>query len=173
MPESASIGIWGQRRRQYLREHRKILYNDLLLSGKLDSHLSEVGAQAEGMLFQLVKQMMEQEGITKQLKADNQMEWVGRTNSIHHRAEENILRELIYGEDVVINTFIFWPEDIIRGVSFSSAVVYSHESPPTGVLIPVNLTPIFVPSWILGYVFDPLPNQKHLHMRYIRNHQSL
>jgi len=73
----------------------------LLLSGKLDSHLSEVGAQAEGMLFQLVKQMMEQEGITKQLKADNQMEWVGRTNSIHHRAEENILRELIYGEDVV------------------------------------------------------------------------
>lgn len=96
MPESASIGIWGQRRRLHLREHREALYNDLLLSGKLDNHLSEVGAQAEAMFFQLVKQM------TEQLKADNRMEWVERTNSIHHRTEEIILRELIYGDDVVL-----------------------------------------------------------------------
>lgn len=73
----------------------------MLLGGKLDSHLSEVGAQAEAMLFQLVKQMAEQEGITEQLKADNQMEWAGKMNSIRNRAEEIILQELIYGEDVV------------------------------------------------------------------------
>lgn len=102
MPESASIGIWGQRRRQHLREDRKVLYNDLLLNGKLDSHLSEIGAQAGAMIFQLVKQMTEQKGITEQLKADNRMEWVERTNSIHHWAEEIILRELIYGDDVVL-----------------------------------------------------------------------
>ncbi len=100
-PDSISVGIWGQRRKHYLKTQREPVYAALLLGGKLDSHLSKVGAQAEAMLFQLVKQMAEQEGITEQLKADNQMEWVGQMNSIRNRAEEIILQELIYGEDVV------------------------------------------------------------------------
>lgn len=100
-PDSISVGIWGQRRKHYLKTQREPVYAALLLGGKLDSHLSEVGAQAEAMLFQLGKQMAEQEGITEQLKADNQMEWVGQMNSIRNRAEEIILQELIYGEDVV------------------------------------------------------------------------
>ena len=100
-PESISVGIWGQRRKHYLKTQREPIYTALLLSGKLESHLSEVDAQAEAMFFQLVKQLAEQEGITEQLKADNQMEWVGQMNSIRNRAEEIILQELIYGEDVV------------------------------------------------------------------------
>jgi len=100
-PDSISVGIWGQRRKHYLKTQREPVYAALLLGGKLDSQLSKVGAQAEAMLFQLVKQMAEQEGITEQLKADNQMEWVGQMNSIRNRAEEIILQELIYGEDVV------------------------------------------------------------------------
>ena len=69
VPESVPVGVWGQRRRRYLREHRKALYNALLLSGKLDSHLADINQQAEDMFSQLVKQMAEQEGITEQLKA--------------------------------------------------------------------------------------------------------
>ena len=100
-PENISVGIWGQRRKHYLKTHREPIYTALLLSGKLDGHLSEIDAQAEAMFFQLVKQLAEQEGITEQLKADNQMEWAGKMNSIRNRAEEIILQELIYGEDVV------------------------------------------------------------------------
>ena len=96
VPESVSAGIWGQRRRQYLREHRKALYNALLLSGKLDSHLADINQQAEDMFSQLVKQMAEQEGITEQLKAKNQMEWVGQMNNIRNRVEEIICNELIF-----------------------------------------------------------------------------
>lgn len=94
-PESISVGIWGQRRKHYLKTHREPLYTALLLSGKLDSHLSEVDAQAETMFIQLVKQMAEQDGITEQFKTDNQMEWVGQMNNIRNRAEELIYRELI------------------------------------------------------------------------------
>ena len=82
VPESVSIGIWGQRRRRYLREHRKALYNALLLSGKLDSHLADIDQQAEDMFSQLVEQMGIQEGISEQLKADNQIVWMGRINNI-------------------------------------------------------------------------------------------
>ena len=96
VPESVSAGIWGQHRRQYLREHRKALYNALLLSGKLDSHLADINQQAEDMFSQLVKQMAEQEGITEQLKAKNQMEWVGQMNNIRNRVEEIICNELIF-----------------------------------------------------------------------------
>ncbi len=95
-PESFSVGIWGQRRKHFLKTQREPIYTALLLSGKLDSHLSEVGAQAEAMLFQLVKQMAEQESITEQLKADNQMEWIGRMNSIRNRVEEIVNNELIF-----------------------------------------------------------------------------
>ncbi len=96
VPESVPVGVWGQRRRRYLREHRKALYNALLLSGKLDSHLADINQQAEDMFSQLVKQMAEQEGITEQLKAKNQMEWVGQMNNIRNRVEEIICNELIF-----------------------------------------------------------------------------
>ena len=96
VPESVPVGVWGQRRRRYLREHRKALYNALLLSGKLDSHLADINQQAEDMFSQLVEQMAEQEGITEQLKAKNQMEWVGQMNNIRNRVEEIICNELIF-----------------------------------------------------------------------------
>lgn len=95
LPESAPVGIWGQRRRKYLREHRNPIYTALLLSGKLDTHLIEIDQQAEEMFSQLVKQMAEQEGITEQLKAENQMGWVGQMNSVRNQVEEIIYNELI------------------------------------------------------------------------------
>ena len=95
VPELPAIGIWGQRRRRYLEEHRQALYTALLLSGKLNDHLSEVDEQAEAMFSQLVKQMAAQDSITEQLKADNQMKWVRQMNSVRNRAEEIIYNELI------------------------------------------------------------------------------
>ena len=96
VPELPAIGIWGQRRRRYLKEHRQALYTALLLSGKLNDHLSEVDEQAEAMFSQLVKQMAAQDSITEQFKADNQMEWVRQMNSARNRAEEVIYNKLIY-----------------------------------------------------------------------------
>ena len=96
VPERGSIGIWGQCRRQYLRGHRKALYNALLLSGKLDNHLADINQQAEDVFSQLVKQMAEQESITEQLKADSQMEWVGRMNNIRSAVEEIVTTEIIF-----------------------------------------------------------------------------
>lgn len=95
LPETAPIGIWGQRRRHYLKTQRGPLYNALLLSGKLDNHLVEVDTQAEAMFSQLVKQLAEQESVTEQLKAENQMEWVEWMNSVRSRVEELIYRGLI------------------------------------------------------------------------------
>ncbi len=96
VPESVSIGIWGQRRKRYLREHRKALYTAMLLSDKLNDHLTEIDQQAEKMFPQLVKQMAGQEDITEQLKADHQMEWIGFMNDIRNRAIEIINTDLIY-----------------------------------------------------------------------------
>ena len=95
-PESARVGIWGQRRRRYLKIHRQPIYIALFLSGELDSHLSEVDQQAEEMFSQLVKQLAEQESITEQLKAERQMEWVGHMNNICNRATEIVNAELIF-----------------------------------------------------------------------------
>ena len=95
-PEITPVGVWGQRRKRYLKTHRNPIYTALLLSGELDSHLSEIDAQAEAMFFQLVKQLAEREGITEQLKADRQMEWVGRMNNIRGRATEMVNAELIF-----------------------------------------------------------------------------
>ena len=95
-PESVPVGIWGQRRRHYLKTQRETLYNALLLNGKLDEHLAEIDTQAEDMFFQLVKQLAEQAGITEQLKAENQMEWVRRMNNISGQATEIVDSELIY-----------------------------------------------------------------------------
>lgn len=96
VPEFPAIGIWGQRRRRYLKEHCQALYTVLLLSGKLSNHLSEIDEQAETMFFQLVKQMAEKEGITERLKTENQMEWIGWMNNIRNRVEEIICNELIF-----------------------------------------------------------------------------
>lgn len=90
------IGVWGQRHLRYLRQHRKVLYTNLLTSGKLDSYLADIDKQAEDMFFRLVEQMAEREGVTEQLKAKNQIEWVGRMNNIRSRAMEIINAELIY-----------------------------------------------------------------------------
>lgn len=94
--EIEPIGIWGQRHLRYLKQHRKILYTNLLTSGKLNSYLAEIDKQATDMCFRLVKQLAEQEGVTEQLKADNQMEWIGRMNSIRNRVIEIVNTDLIY-----------------------------------------------------------------------------
>ena len=91
-----TIGIWGQRHLNYLRENKRVLLSGLQLSGKLNSYLADIDKQAEEMCSRLVKQMAEREGITEQLKAENQMEWVRQMNNIRIRANEIVLRELIY-----------------------------------------------------------------------------
>ena len=95
-PVVVPIGIWGQRRRQYLRKHRNSIYTALFLSGKLNAHLAEIDQQAEKIFFQLVKQIAQREGVTEQLKAENQMEWIKQMNNIRHRIEEFIYNEYIY-----------------------------------------------------------------------------
>ena len=88
--EELTIGIWGQRRRQYLKEHHR------LTACKLSEHLADVDRQAEELFSRLVKQMAEREGVTEALKAQDQMAWVGRMNSIRSRASEIVNNELIY-----------------------------------------------------------------------------
>ena len=95
-PESISVGIWGQRRKRYLKTQREPLYNALLLSGKLDDHLVEVDTQADAMFFQLVIQLAAQNGVSEQLKVENQMEWVKQMNVIRGQAVEIVYSELIY-----------------------------------------------------------------------------
>ena len=80
--EERPIGVWGQRHRRYLKDHRRATYATLFTNGKLNSYLADIDRQAEAMFLRLVKQMAEAEGVTEQLKADNQMEWVGRMNKI-------------------------------------------------------------------------------------------
>lgn len=94
--ENRLIGVWGQRHLRYLKQHRKVLYTNLLTSGKLNSYLANIDKQAEDMFLRLVEQMAEREGVTEQLKAENQMEWIGRMNSIRSRAMEIVNAELIY-----------------------------------------------------------------------------
>lgn len=94
--DNRSIGVWGERRRRYLKEHRKVLYYNLLTSGKLHRHLADINDEAEEMFSRLVKQMAEQQGITEKLKAENQMLWVGRMNNIRISAIEIINTEIIY-----------------------------------------------------------------------------
>ena len=94
--EEKPIGIWGQRRLQYLKQHHKILYTNLLISGKLSDHLADINEQAEDMFSRIIKQMAEREGVTEQLKANDQMAWVGRMNNIRNRATEIVNTEIIY-----------------------------------------------------------------------------
>ena len=95
VPESPQIGIWGQRRLQYLRTHKRVLYTTMLMGGTLKDHLEEVDQSAEEMFAQLTMQLKAQEGVTEQLKAANQMEWVQRMNSIRSRVSEIVYKELI------------------------------------------------------------------------------
>ncbi len=88
----------GQRHLRYLEQHRKVLYTTLLTSGKLNSYLADIDEQAEDMFLRLVEQMAKHEGVTEQLKAENQMEWVGRINSIRSRAMEIVNADLIFNE---------------------------------------------------------------------------
>ena len=94
-PESPRIGIWGERRRRFLRSHQRPIYDDMLMSGKLNAHLEEIERSAEEMLDRLMTQMSEHEGVTEQLKAEDQMLWVQRMNSICRRAEEIVRGDLI------------------------------------------------------------------------------
>ena len=87
---------FAKMRHRYLREHRNGIYTGMFLDGKLEAHLQEIGTAAEEMYDRLVEQMKKSEGVTEKLKAENQMEWVGRMNNIQSRAEEIVLNELIY-----------------------------------------------------------------------------
>ena len=94
--EQVHIGIWGQRHLNYMRENKRVLLSNLQISGKLNIYLADIDKQAEEMCSRLVKQMADREDITEQLKAENQMEWVRQMNNIRIRANEIVLRELIY-----------------------------------------------------------------------------
>ena len=90
------IGIWGQQHRRYLQEYKRAIYTTLLTSGKLNGYLADIDEQAGEMFSRLVKQMAEREGVTEQLKADNQLEWVQSINNIRSRATEIVNIEIIY-----------------------------------------------------------------------------
>ena len=94
--ESRHIGIWGQRYLQYLKQHHKVLYSELLISGKLNDYLADINEQAEEMFSRLVKQLAEKEGLTEELKAENQMLWVQKMNNIRNAAMEVVSNDLIY-----------------------------------------------------------------------------
>ena len=95
-PESPHIGIWGERRRRFLRTHQRPVYDAMLMKGSLNAHLEEVDQAADKMLDRLIIQMVERENVTEVLKASNQVEWVRRMNSIRNSAVEVVMNDLIY-----------------------------------------------------------------------------
>lgn len=94
--ENPKVGRWGMLRFSYLRKHREALYTIMLMKGTLNPHLEEIDRQAQEMEQQLISQLAQQEGVTEQLKAENQMEWVAQMNNIRNRADEIVLNDLIY-----------------------------------------------------------------------------
>ena len=90
------LGVWGQRHARYLKQHHKIIYMNLLTSGKLNDYLVDIENQAENLFLQLVKQLAESENITEELKAKDQMEWVAQMNNVCNRAREIVNSKLIY-----------------------------------------------------------------------------
>ena len=94
--EDRPIGVWGQRHLRYLKKHRRVRYANLLTSGELNAYLADIDRQAEALFLRLVKQMADAEGITEMLKANDQMEWVGRMNSCRDRASETVYHQVIY-----------------------------------------------------------------------------
>lgn len=96
VPVSPKIGIWGERRRKYLRTSQRVLYTAMLLGDTLNAHLAEVDKSAMEMFDRLVEQLKRRDCITEELKAANQLEWVQRMNAIRHEATEAVMKELIY-----------------------------------------------------------------------------
>ena len=94
--DNRPIGVWGRRHRDYLKNHRKAVYSIMLMDNTLHSYLADLNEQADNMFSRLVKDIAKAEGITENLKAENQMEWVGRMNNIYNRAMEIVNSELIY-----------------------------------------------------------------------------
>ncbi|MCQ2052229.1 MAG: TnpV protein [Bacteroidaceae bacterium] len=94
--DTRPVGIWGMRHRDYLKNHRKAIYSIMLMDNTLHSYLADINEHAEDMFFRLVKDMAKSEGITEQLKAENQMLWVQEMNNIRNRAMEIVNSELIY-----------------------------------------------------------------------------
>ena len=94
--EERHIGVWGHRHLRYIREHKKVFYTDLVISGKLQAYLADVEEQAQELFDRLMKQRSEREGITEKLKAENQMEWVARMNNIRNSTTEVVNAELIF-----------------------------------------------------------------------------
>ena len=90
------IGVWGQRRLNYLKHHRKVLYYNLLTSGKLHSHLADIEEEAQSLFSRLEKEYAEKEGVTEQLKAADQMAWVRKMNNIRERATEIVNAEVVF-----------------------------------------------------------------------------
>ena len=95
-PPAPKIGVWGMRRKRWLQQYHHGIYTGMLLSGKLNAHMEEIDRAAEDMFLQLVSQMAINEGVTEQLKAQDQVLWVQRMNSIRDRAMETVNNELIY-----------------------------------------------------------------------------
>ena len=95
-PEQEPIGIWGQRHLRYLREHHRVRYANLLTNGKMNAYLADIDRQAEELFLRLVKQVADAEGITETLKANDQIEWVGRMNNVRSRAFEIVEVDIIY-----------------------------------------------------------------------------
>lgn len=95
-PPARPIGIWGAQRRDYLKQHRQSLYYELLFSGKLNDHLADIEEQAQDMMWNLTEQMKKTEGITEQLKKQDQMQWVREMNNLRNRVQEIVSHELIY-----------------------------------------------------------------------------
>ena len=96
VPEDPKIGVWGRRRANYLKKNRHPIYTGLQLAGKLNAHLEEVDRQASEMMDLLIQQMAEREGVTEELKAKDQLAWVGAMNNIRQRAEKIVFQEVIY-----------------------------------------------------------------------------
>lgn len=94
--EERPIGVWGQRRLRHLKQHHKVLYYNLLTSGKLHSHLADVEEEAQSLFSRLVKEFAEKEGVTEQLKATDPMAWVQRMNNIRERVTEMINAEVVF-----------------------------------------------------------------------------
>lgn len=94
--ENKPIGLWGQRHKRYLQEHKRAFYTTLLTSGKLNSYLTDIDEQAQELFERLMQQWLEHGSITEKLKNDNQMEWVGKVNAIRNAAIEVINHEIIY-----------------------------------------------------------------------------
>ena len=94
--ETGNIGVWALRHKRYLKQHHKVLYYNLLTSGKLHSHLADTEEQTQQLFLRLVKELAEKEGVTEKLKAENAMLWVRQMNNIRNRATEIVNNEVIY-----------------------------------------------------------------------------